>query len=487
MRAGEVTLAEVLKDQGYATGCFGKWHNGAHFPNHPTGQGFDEFVGFCAGHWNNYFGTTLEGNGVTVETSGYITDVLTDAAISFIERKAGKSPFFCYIPYNAPHSPWQVPDRYYNKYRRQGLDEKTSTAYGMVENLDDNIGRILERLDSLGLSEDTIVLFLTDNGPNSDRFNGGMKGRKGSLHEGGVRVPLFVRWPGRIRRGLEIPEISAHIDLLPTILELCEVEGPEAASFDGRSLAPLLREDETEWPDRRIFQYWRAREVVPDRGAVRTQQWRAVKYETWSLYDMNADPGQTLDLAGEFPEVLDELSQSFEGWFEEVTVGGFDPIPVPVGYPESPEVVMPGHEAFLNPEVGQGISYSGSSGWANDWVDNWTSIEAYPFWEVDVVRSGSYEVVLMYVCPAADLGSRLRVEIGNQVAEAQVEVAHDPEPIPSPDRVPRGEVYEKVWAPLKMGTLALEKGRTQLRVRALSREGGEVIDLKSVVLRRIED
>jgi arylsulfatase A len=153
-----------------------------------------------------------------VKTKGYISDVFTDAAIQFIERNKERS-FFCYVPYNAPHSPFQVPDKYFDKYKNRGLDDKTACVHGMVENLDDNIGRILKRLDELKLSDNTIVLFLTDNGPNSDRYNGGMKGRKGSVHEGGIRVPLFIHWPGHIKLGTKVTQIAAHIDMFATIIE----------------------------------------------------------------------------------------------------------------------------------------------------------------------------------------------------------------------------------------------------------------------------
>ncbi|HLL95021.1 MAG TPA: sulfatase-like hydrolase/transferase, partial [Spirosoma sp.] len=140
MNADEQTLAEIFKQNGYATGCFGKWHNGEHYPEDPIGQGFDEFLGFCAGHWNNYFDTELQHNDEMVPTRGFITDVLTDAAIGFIENNKEK-PFFCYLPYNAPHSPFQVPDRYFDKCKARGLDDQNACVYGMVENLDDNIGR----------------------------------------------------------------------------------------------------------------------------------------------------------------------------------------------------------------------------------------------------------------------------------------------------------------------------------------------------------
>ncbi|MFQ6034269.1 MAG: arylsulfatase [Sedimentisphaerales bacterium] len=486
MRSEEVTIAEALKQAGYVTGCFGKWHNGAHYPCHPNGQGFDEFFGFCGGHWNNYFDTTLEQNGQPVKTKGYITDVLTRAVLSFIETHR-KKPFFCYVPYNAPHSPFQVPDKYFNKYKARGLDDKLACIYAMCENLDDNIERILKRLDELALSNNTIVLFLTDNGPNSDRYNGGMKSRKGSVHEGGVRVPLFIRWPGHIKPGTTISQIAAHIDLFPTILELCGVPMPKTLPQDGVSLAALLKEETASWPDRMIFTFRSGRgDTIGARGAVRTQRWRAVKVrKEWELYDMQADPGQKHNISTEYPDVVKKLGAAYEAAVRDVTKAGFEPLAIHIGYPQWPVVTLPGHEAFLEPPSRKAITYKGRSGWANDWITNWTSTEAYPWWPVEVVRPGRFEVTLMYTCPQQNLGAKVRVEIGGKSLEGVVSRAHDPEPIPSPDRVPRGEVYEKIWAPLTLGAIELTRGRTKLVVKAVQIPGSRAFDLKAVQLRRL--
>lgn len=296
MRSEEVTVAEAFKAAGYATGCFGKWHNGRHYPMHPNGQGFDAFIGFCAGHWNNYFSTQLEHNGKPFTSDGYIADVLTNYAMSFIDKHRSE-PFFCYVPYNTPHSPWQVPDEYYDRYKGKGLDEKAHCAYAMCENIDHNVGRLLKKLDDLKLADNTIVLFLTDNGPNSNRYNGGMKGRKGSAHEGGVRVPLFVRWPKAIKPGTIIKENAMHIDLFPTLVELCDIPMPKTQPQDGISLKPLLLKDPDYTPvDRSLFTF-RTRGGTVKYGAVRTNRWRAVKYNKWELYDMQADPGQEKNIA----------------------------------------------------------------------------------------------------------------------------------------------------------------------------------------------
>lgn len=489
MRAEEVTIGEIFRDAGYATGLFGKWHNGRHYPQDPVGQGFDTFFGFSAGHWNNYFDTDLVysvrgGGSRTVETDGYITDVLTDSALAFIERHRAV-PFLAYVPYNAPHGPFQVPDHYFDKYKRRGFDERTAAIYGMVENVDDNIDRILTKLDDLGIARETIVVFLTDNGPNGERYNGKMRGTKGSVHEGGVRVPLFVRYPGVIEPNQVIREPAAHIDLLPTLVEMAGLTVPEALHVDGLSLAPMLRAEADRLADRFLFTFWN-REMKPHRGAVRTRRWRAVvERGPWQLYDMMNDPGEQVDVAANYPAVLDSLAETFDQWFDEVTAAGFEPIPTEIGHAERPTVELPGHEAFLRPNAGNGISYVGERGWANDWITNWTSDTAFPEWPVHVVRPGRYSVALRYNAPPEAVGTRLRVEVGDAEVEGTVHEAFVGERLPSPDRVPRGEVYERTWGLLNLGELTLDDGSMQLRVHLARRAAERGMDMKSVVLEYI--
>ena len=481
MRPEEVTIAEIFRNAGYATGCFGKWHNGAHYPFHPNGQGFDEFIGFCAGHWNNYFSTGLEYNGTPVPSKGYITDTLTDAAIQFMEKNRSK-PFLCYVPYNAPHTPWQVPDAYFDKYKKRGLDDVTACAYAMVENIDFNVGRLLDSLYENGLHDDTIVLFLTDNGPNSNRYNGGMRGRKGSAHEGGVRVPLFVRWPRGIRPETKIPQIAQHIDILPTLAELCGVPVPGRLELDGKSLAPLLRRKANEWPDRMLYSHWGGTgNVTTGRGAVRTQKYRYVSERKREfLFDMEADPGQKKDLSKQSPEVFQKLRAAYRSWFKDVTKRAIERPSIPVGHKARPIVELPAPEAYLEGNVRWNLR----SGWANDWVINWTSTEDSVAWELDVVEAARYQVTLLYTCPDGQTGSKVSVEAGGKRVEGTVRKAHDPAPIPSPDRVKRKEVYEKVWAQLTLGALDLAEGKTRLTVRAISKPGNIVMELKAVRLER---
>jgi len=485
VRSEEITIAEILKQAGYVTGCFGKWHNGAHYPNHPNGQGFDEFFGFCGGHWCNYFDTQLEHNGKMVQTTGYIADVLTDKAIEFIEKNK-KRPFLCYIPYNTPHSPFQVPDRYFDKYKKRGFDNRDACIYGMVENIDDNVGRLLAKLDKLKLADNTIVIFVTDNGPNGKRYNGNMKGAKGSPHEGGVRVPLFVRWPGHIQAGITVKPLTAHIDLLPTIVELCSLPAPKTLPLDGISLVPLLKGKTQEWPQRKLFTIHTVLGRI-EKGyvAVRTPRYRLVKErKDWELYDMIADPNQKKDIAAENPKVLGKLRSAWEAWIKDVTGTGVGRHPVPVGYPEWPVVQMPAPDCYIEGK----IRFNCHIGWATDWVTNWRNTQDYVWWDIDVVKGGRFEVTLLYTCPAQDVGSKVCVQVGERRVVGVVEKAHDPELTPSPDRVEsRGNSpYEKVWAPLKLGTIKLDKGRARLKVQALTKAGKQVFDLKAVRLRRVD-
>ena len=269
----EMTIAETFKAGGYATAAFGKWHNGMQYPYHPCGRGFDEFYGFCSGHWGNYFSPPLERNGQIVKGEGFVIDDFTNNAMKFIEKSnaAGK-PFFAYLPYNTPHSPMQVPDRFWNKFKdfqptmrnREPKKEKIDhlrAALAMCENIDWNVGRLLAKLDELKIAENTIFVYFCDNGPNGVRWNGDMKGRKGSTDEGGVRSPMLIRWPNRIPAGRVVKQIGGAIDLLPTLADLSGIKVASKKPLDGVSLKkPILGDDEID--ERLIFSHWRGKVSV---------------------------------------------------------------------------------------------------------------------------------------------------------------------------------------------------------------------------------
>ncbi len=496
VRSEEVTIAELLRSAGYATGCFGKWHIGEHYPSHPNGQGFDEFFGMPQGHWDNYFDPKLEHNGQMVPTRGFITDVITDYALKFIAQHRDR-PFFCYVPYNAPHTPHQVPDRYFDKYIDRGLDTRTAAIYGMVENIDENVDRLLKKLNELALADQTIVFFLSDNGaegPEGSRYNAGMRGTKGTVHEGGMRVPLFVRWPGRFRADKVVKPIAAHIDLLPTIAELCGVKEMKTLPLDGKSLVPLLTGAPADWPDRMIFARtagWRTvlsfnepivRDLQTLGKTVRTQRWRAVNEgDGWSLYDMSADPSQERDVASEHPEVAARLGGAFDRWLDDVTEVQIIRPPIPVGYTERPIVDLPAPEAYFTGKIG----WYNQFGFAHDWLTGWTDISDTIWWEVDVVTAGRYDVSIQYTCPPDAVGTSLRVESTADSTDGKIARAYNPEPRLRPTRHPKKRFVQD-FAVQTLGGIRLAEGRQRITIRAMNKPAESVCDLKCVTLRLVD-
>ncbi len=484
MRADEETFAEVFKKVGYKTGLFGKWHNGSHYPMDPIGQGFDTFFGFKMGHFNNYFDSELEYNGESVKTEGFITDVLTDSALAFIERNKAQ-PFLAYVPYNAPHSPFQVPDKYFEKYKEKGLSDKNATVYGMVENVDQNLGRILDKLDELDIAEETIVIFLTDNGPNGgDRFNGNMKGWKAKVDEGGVRVPLFIRWPGKIKPATSIKELTAHIDILPSIAELAGIEYEEVNPIDGKSFAPLLFNENKDWANRYFFTHqsrWDSLEQYP--SSIRDNTYRLVNYNgTWELYDMENDSSQLTNIAEQNTEIVKEMSQAYDEWFVEITKEFKGRMPVPVGYNAAPSTSLPATESYFSGN----IAFKGKSGWSNDWLTNWTSTSDKIWWDLDVIEEGNYIVEALYSLKKENVGTTITVSSDADETSYTFSSSYIAVQVPSPDRVERGEVYEQKWGRVPLGLLHLEKGNQQLKLRANLIPGNSSIDLKRIILTKIK-
>lgn len=481
MRTEETTIAEALRGAGYRTGLFGKWHLGEHYPYVPHAQGFDEFVGFRTGHWINYFDTMLERNGKPLQTKGYITDFFTDESIRFMERNQDR-PFFLYAAYNAPHAPFQVPESYLAPYKSMSIPEQVAAVYAMVANLDENVGRLLAALKRLRLAQNTIVVFLTDNGPNGQRYNAGLRAAKGSVYEGGVRVPFFIRWPGRFQAGRRVDTIAAHIDLYPTLLEMCGVPMPKGLPIDGRSILPLLEGKAQNWPDRMLFTHREGKDNPSSTypGAVRTERFNLVNGK--ELYEIPADPGEQNNLAVKYPEKVKELRAAYEAWYE--VAGrecGFLRKPIPVGYAEENPVSLPAPQSYFHGD----LKFFAGSGFAHDWITNWRKVDDWVHWDVDVVHAGRYEVTLSYLCPKEDLGSRIAVSVGEARVEAAITEPTSMTPKPARDVIPRSETREMYWGSLPLGTLTLPAGKSQLAVRALTRAGGAVMDLKSVSLRRL--
>ncbi|MFA5193098.1 MAG: arylsulfatase [Verrucomicrobiia bacterium] len=482
MNLAEKTIADLFKAAGYVTGAFGKWHNGMQYPYHPRGRGFDEFYGFCSGHWGDYFDAPLEHNGRLVTGKGYVIDDLTDHAMRFMEQHR-KQPFFCYVPFNSPHTPAQVPDRFYNKFANLTLAmrdrdsdcedvAKTRAILAMCENIDWNVGRLLWKLDDLKLAEDTIVIYFSDNGPNGWRWNGGMKGRKGSVDEGGVRAPFFIRWPGRIPAGAKIPQIAGAIDLLPTLADLAGVPVTSTKPLDGVSLKPLLLGAGKDWPDRMIFSHWAGK------VSVRTQRHRFVVPN--QLFDMAADSGQDRNIAKEQPEAAARLSSALDKWKDEILTGlGKQEWPFTVGCREMPITQLPARDGVPHGNVKRSARAPNCS-----FFTNWTSTEDRITWDVEVATAGRYEAVVYYTCPKTDVGSTVELSFNGSRIEAIVSEAHDP-PLRGQehDRFPRaGESYVKDFKPMRLGVMELKLGRGELTLRAVKVPGKTVMDVQLILL-----
>ena len=478
----ERTIGDTFLAAGYATAAFGKWHNGTQYPYHPNARGFSEYYGFCSGHWGTYFNPPLEHNGVPVQGRGFITDDLTDHALRFIEDHR-HGPFFCYVPLNTPHTPLQVPERFYRKFADLELKMRnqnpaaedvafTRAVLAMCENIDWNVGRILQRLDELKLAENTIVLYFCDNGPNSARWNGGMRGRKGSTDEGGVRSPLLIRWPGHIRPGVQIPQIAAAIDLLPTLADMAGVPVKSTKPLDGASLKPLLLGTPGNWPERLIFSHWAGK------VSVRSQRYRLDTEKR--LYDMQADPGQQHDVARQQPQIAARLTQAVTRWRSELLPGLEDSDrPFTVGYPEFPITMLPARDGVEHGGVERSSRAPNCS-----YFTHWTSPQDSITWDVQVETAGRYEVAIYYACPAADTGATIELSRGAGRLQGVVSQAHDP-PLTGVenDRVRRGgESYVKDFKPMRLGIIELPSGRGPLTLRALKVPGRQVMEVRSVML-----
>jgi len=353
------TIAEVLQEAGYTTGIFGKWHLGDEDLYQPENRGFDEvFIHGAGGIGQNfdgsqgavqgtgYFDPIIKHNGVFKQTEGYCTDVFFQQMLGWIKetedasRSSGKpQPFFAYLSTNAPHGPYIVPERYEDLYKDK-VDSKTVAAFlGMIVNIDENMGLLMEKLEQWNLADDTLLIFMTDNGTSrgSSVYNAGMKGSKGSVHEGGSRVPLFMCWPGQIDAGMDIDRMTRHYDLFPTLAELAGAKLPANLNLDGRSLIPLLEYPKDSWKDPWQDRYtffhkgrwnkagaegkWGRGNTDPDNDkyknfAVRSERWRLIG--TDQLYDLFKDPGETTNVIRQHPDTAAQMLNAYDNWWDEV-------------------------------------------------------------------------------------------------------------------------------------------------------------------------
>lgn len=479
----EKTIADAFKASGYATGAFGKWHNGSQWPYHPNARGFDEYYGFTSGHWGEYFDAPLERNGQPVRGKGFLADDFTTQALAFMEKNREK-PFVCYIPFNTPHSPFCVPVEFWAKFKNKPITQRgpdgdketidvTRAALAMCENIDFNVGRVLAKLNDLKLSDNTIVIYFSDNGPNSFRFNGGMKGRKGSTDEGGVRVPCFIRWPGQFKAGTKINEISGAIDLLPTLTALTGIKHVGDKPLDGRDLSPLLRGQQSDWPPRLIFS------AQGGRVSVRSQTHRLD--DKGELFDMVADPGQTKSITKAKPAIAATLAAAVQTWRDEVLPkAGKDDRPFPVGFTQFPATNLPARDGAFKGRIRRSANAPNCS-----YFVNWTTLDDRIMWDIEVHTAGKYEVTLHYTCVEGDEGSSIEMSHNDAKLTGRIDKPWNPPLITDQDVIkrPAAESIMKEFRPLVLGTITLEKGRGPLTLRALSIPGKEVIHVRGVTLK----
>lgn len=438
MHTDEITIAEILKQSGYQTGMFGKWHLGDNYPSRPMDQGFDESVMHLSGGmgqvgdfttWfqgdRSYFDPVLWHNGQQQAYQGYCSDIFTDEALRFIESSKDQ-PFFCYLSFNAPHTPLQVPEKYYQMYQdidpRSGFQddmpfpemnekdmEDARKVYAMVTNIDDNVGRVINKLEALDIDDNTVVIFLTDNGPQQRRYVAGMRGRKSDVYRGGVRVPLFIKHPLINNPVDEVQITAAHIDMLPTLAALSRSGIPSDRKIDGQNLLPLMQGQAVAWEDRSLFFNWTRKYPEKYRNvALQKGQYKLVgntgydsEVTDFELFDLTRDPYELNNIVQDNLKIAQGLKTSLDNLFEELinSPNLLDPPVTAIGTEHENPVVLNRNDA------------SGQRGiWAQESV--------YGYWEV-AIEEGLYDIGFKFIKPLTDTG-RMILETGTLVQQMEV-------------------------------------------------------------------
>ena len=429
MATSEVTIAEMLKQADYKTGIFGKWHLGDNYPSRPNDQGFDESLVHLSGGMgqvgdittyfkgdSSYFNPVLWHNGKKEGYSGYCSDIFAGEAIDFIAKNCG-SPFFCYIAFNAPHTPLQVPQSYYQRFRETdpssgfGTDKHTSVLmsekdkedarkiYAMIANLDDNIGKVLLKLDELNLTKNTVVIFMSDNGPQQKRYNGEMRGLKGSVYRGGVRVPFYMRFPALFKGDQEIEIPAAHIDVLPTLANLCHVEIPPGKIIDGKNLLPVIKGEHVDWEERSLFFYWTRRyPELYNNMALQKGKYKLVghtdynsKIKDFELFDLAADPAEQYNLVNSKESVAVQLKSELKLITGDLirSENLIHPPRVIIGDEHENPVFLNRNDADGEPGI-------------------WAQKEVYGFWRVTILE-GNYNLRFKFTDPV-EAGGQMSIE-----------------------------------------------------------------------------
>ncbi len=482
----ETTITEAFKQNGYKTALFGKWHNGGQAPYHPNCRGIDEFYGFCSGHWGNYFNPILEHNGEVVKGKGFMTDDLTNHAIDYLNKK-NDQPFFMIMALNTPHSPMQVPDEFWNPYKDKSIQQKgsipekeniqhTRAALALNENIDVNIGRVIQTLKQNNQFDNTIIIYFSDNGPNGNRYNGGMKGIKGSVDEGGVRVPFIIYW-NKINGGRTIPQIAANIDIFPTLIDLAGIKWKNPKPFDGISLKNTLMEKNLSSTDRIIPSFW------ANETSVRSQNFRLSNKD--ELFDMVNDPNQTINVADKFSKEFETLKTWKEQWIKTVRseLPTQDLRPLIIGNKKMSITKLPAAEGEASGNIIRSSKHPNDS-----YFLGWKSTQDKITWNVEVESDGIFEIEVYYACSEKNIGSILELKLNDASISNKITT---PNNVPvlgmEHDKVERDESYVKDFKPMKLGKLFLRKGTGLLELSSKSLNAKDDLECNMITLRRVAE
>ena len=432
MSNDEITLAEILKENNYQTGIFGKWHLGDNYPFRPTDQGFHEslihlsggigqvgdFTNYYKGN-RSYFDPILWHNNEQKKYEGYCSDIFTDEAIKFIEENKSNQ-FFCYLSFNAPHTPLQVPDKYYDLYKnvdpsviseseKISMTEKNvldaKRIYGMVTNIDDNVGKLVSKLKELKIDQNTILIFMTDNGPQQFRYVSNLRGLKSSVYNGGIKVPFYLSYPKIHDAGLDLDNFSAHIDVLPSLLDLCDIETPKNIKIDGKNFLNKSREE------RSFFSYWtRKSPELYQNMSLNKGNYKLVgntnydsPIERFELFDIDNDPYEMENLIENKKELAIQMKLEMDNIYNELINSK--------NIKNKPRIII-GSE-FENPTY---LNRNDASGQRGIWAQN----EIFGFWRIKAL-SGKYNFRFKFNNLNLTSGQMV-IEVGNQVYSKKVEV-----------------------------------------------------------------
>ncbi len=476
MNPDETTLAELLKTQGYTTSIFGKWHLGEYYPSLPNAQGFDEYLGFRTGHTDHYFDPMLEHNGKMEKSTGYITDILSNKAMDFMLANK-ENPFFCYLAYNAPHSPLQVDSSKFVRFLELGLNDKASRVYGMVENIDENIGRIFSMLHDSKLIDNTIVIFLSDNGPINGwrvqqkdmRYNAGLRDQKFTVFEGGVRTQSYWYWKGKWSPRYDTTSLVAHIDVVPTIMDLVNENVADNLKVDGISLVNILAGNHDTGTERIYFDNYSLKTLrtpAPFPGGIARQgKWKMVNGD--QLYDLESDVGEQHNLAERHPDILHSLKEAYLNYYKDVNKGKpFQPLPIRIGYPqENPVRIQPhhgiamGNVQFLNP-AGRPHPTGVDGNHLGGWKENGDRVS----WKLQSIKAADYTIGLK-MRGKLD-GCSLRITANDELITVSLPQHHEPEE----------------WTLVELTSLPFKKDVvTDFSIELVSLGNGDKLEIREVV------